>query len=519
MNHRMLADRLRRGAAIAAGRATGQVTRRLGVGGGTTLPGLIAEKIDPTIVADLAAQVRGGAIVITGTNGKTTTSGLVAAALRAGGLEVWRNREGSNLMRGLATTLLNRAHWTGAISSNANTVCVLEVDEAALAPAVRAIQPRVIAITNLFRDQLDRYGEVDTVAQIWRTALATLPDTTTLVLAADDPTVARLGAGFAGRVCYYGLDDLSLALPAGARQDEQGQVIDARACPDCGADYVYSARFYSHVGHYVCPRCHQRRPKPDLHITQVRQDDFDHTTICLTSPEETVELTLGLPGLYNVYNAAAAATVAMALEIPLATARAGIEGFTPAFGRGERIAIGGRTVRILLAKNPTGFNEVFRALARHRTDIRHLLLILNDNTADGRDISWIWDAEFEQLAGLPEYLVVAGTRAADLGVRLKYAGVIPSDGRGEGPAWTVESDIPRALDVALAGVPPGGALYIVPTYTGMLAARGELERRGHVPHYWEESDRGILALKGQGTSRSSRLRSLASRSSLLQKEE
>jgi UDP-N-acetylmuramyl tripeptide synthase len=499
MSNRVLKGRLLRALAIGAGRVSGQIIRRLGVGGGTTLPGLIAEKIDRTIVADLAAQVHGGAVIVTGTNGKTTTSGLIASALYAGGLEVWRNREGSNLMRGLATTLLNRARWTGDIVSSARTVCVFEVDEAAFAPAAREIQPRVIAITNLFRDQLDRYGEVDTVAEIWRTTLATLPTTTTLVLNADDPTVAWLGRGFAGRVLYYGLDDHGLALPSEEHQDRQGQVIDARACPDCGTDYVYSIRFYSHIGHYICPRCLWQRPEPSVHITNVQQEDFDHSTFCLTGPAESTRLTLALPGLYNVYNAAAAATVATALGISLAAARTGIESFTPVFGRGECIAAGDRTVRILLAKNPTGFNEVFRALKRHRADISHLMLVLNDNTADGHDVSWIWDAEFEQLAGLPEFLVISGIRAADLAVRLKYAGVIPSSGqshelmaalppRQNTLTWTVEPDISHALDIALEHTPPGGALYIVPTYTGMLAVRGELERRGYVRHYWEGSD-------------------------------
>jgi len=488
MRHNALADRLLRATAITVGRVSGQVTRKLGAGGGTTLPGLIAQKIDHNIVASLAAQVHGGTIVITGTNGKTTTSGLVAAALRADGWEVWRNREGSNLMRGLATTLLNRAHWTGRITGSASTICVFEVDEAAFAHAAREIQPRVIAITNLFRDQLDRYGEVDTVAAIWRAALTTLPPTTILVLNADDPTVAQLGASFSGRVLYYGLDDRSLALPSDARQDEQGQVIDARRCLQCGTDYVYSVRFYSHVGHYACPHCGQRRPDPFLSMTGVSQDDFDHTTFTLASPNERIVLTLALPGLYNIYNAAAAVTVAAALGIPLASARAGIESFTPAFGRGERITVDERTVRILLAKNPTGFNEVFRALTRHREKAGHLLVILNDNTADGHDVSWIWDAEFEQLKGLPDSLVLSGIRAADLAVRMKYAGVIPTDQRDRGPDWTVEPNIPRALDIALAKVPPGDTLYIVPTYTAMLAVRGELERRGYVSHYWEGSD-------------------------------
>jgi UDP-N-acetylmuramyl tripeptide synthase len=393
---------------------------------------------------------------------------------------------------------------------------VFEVDEAALPQLVREVSPRVIVFTNLFRDQLDRYGEVDSVIARWREAIAQLPASTTLVLNADDPAIANLGRHFSGRVLYFGIDDPALDL-----QQQQGagehQVIDTRTCPLCGNEYTYTLRFYSHMGHYTCPTCDSSRPAVDVSAQRVRSDGFDRHRITVQAGGTEHEIIVPLPGLYNIYNALAAATAALASDIEWAPIASGIEQFKPMFGRGERVQAEGRTLRLLLAKNPTGFNEVLRTLFSE--DIpRHLLFILNDHAADGQDISWIWDVDFERIAGHTSTLFVAGTRALDLGIRLKYAGIaekqiqiVPAAAlRAEQPASTPRRarkkkraavapeesvgpavrpyGLKKALDLAIEQTPAGETLFIVPTYTGLLEVHRELEQRGLTSHYWEGKD-------------------------------
>jgi UDP-N-acetylmuramyl tripeptide synthase len=345
-----------------------------------------------------------------------------------------------------------------------------------------------VVVTNLFRDQLDRYGEVDTVIERWRTAMAGLATGTMLVLNADDPAVASLGEGFAGRVLYYGVRDLQPGAE-GATDRLTVEVIDTRTCPRCQALLVYDRRFYSHVGHWRCPACGHARPAPSVEARAVAAG-LDGSAFTLAMAAGEVAVTLPLPGLYNVYNAVAAVAGASALGASLAAARSALARFAPAFGRGERLEVDGRIVRILLAKNPTGLNEVLRALATAPQGAGgcHLLLALNDQPADGEDVSWIWDANFEAVAALSSTLTVGGTRAYDLALRLKYAGV-PLTGAVEGAArYAIQPDLAAALDAALAQTGAGETLYVIPTYTAMLALRAELERRGHAARYWEVVD-------------------------------
>lgn len=461
--------------AILLGRASGGLARRLGISGGTSLPGLVAQYTDPRLIQRLAAQARHGCVVVTGTNGKTTSSGLVAYTLRAAGLRVWRNREGSNLARGIATTLLRRAGAGGRLEHGGDGVFVLEVDEAAFAQIATDLAPRVVVVTNLFRDQLDRYGEVDSVAERWRESLRRLPASTILALNADDPAVAALADAHAGPALYYGVDEA----PTSGEVELSTQVVDTRTCPRCRHPLDFAPRFYSHIGHWSCPACGFHRPEPQVRATQLLSVGLDRVRFALRTPAGEAEVSVGLPGLYNVYNALAAATAGVAVDAPLDAIVSGLERFTPAFGRAEEIPVAGRKARILLAKNPTGLNEVLRALASDGTGGKRLLMLLNDRAADGEDVSWIWDANFEQLAGNVASVVAGGGRAYDLALRLKYCGAGPS---------AVENDIGAALDAALAQTPAGETLYIIPTYTAMLAVRGELERRGHTARYWEQED-------------------------------
>jgi UDP-N-acetylmuramyl tripeptide synthase len=525
---------LRAGLAVVGGRTVGALSRRLHLGGGTSVVGLVAQRVYPNIVGHLATQLEHGSVVVTGTNGKTTTSGFIAAILSDAGLRVWRNREGSNLMGGIASSLVIRALPNGHLRRDGRAISILEVDEAVLPQAMRSVSARVLTFTNLFRDQLDRYGEVDSVAARWQQTLSTLSTDTILVLNADDPTTAYLGELYAGRVVYFGIDDPTLDLTLQQKTGERHQVIDTRTCPRCGGEYNYELRFFSHMGHYHCTGCRWHRPQPDVRAVTVRSDDFDRTRIEIASSVKAVttkqqqEIVIPLPGIYNVYNALAATAVAQALEIAWEPIVTGIEQFKPIFGRGERLQIEGRTVRLLLAKNPTGFNEVLRTLFSEGTR-RHVLFVLNDNVADGRDVSWIWDVDFERAVHQTMTLVVAGSRALDLALRLKYAGIAQDDmtivpgaplrakkrdiaranrnkrqrknrsarvaevegaeaAEAPAPASIQGYGIAEALDMAVRQTPAGETLYIVPTYTGLLEVQRELERRGLTPHYWEGRD-------------------------------
>ncbi len=506
----------RAGLAVALGRTAGAISRRVHLGGGTSIVGVVAQRVYPPIVEHLARQLEYGSVVITGTNGKTTTSSFITAILRDAGIRVWQNREGSNLMRGVASSLVIRALPSGRLRRSGKAVAVLEIDEAALPQVVRAIPPRVAVFTNLFRDQLDRYGEVDSVITYWKQAIAMLSSETTLVLNADDPSVAYLGTSFAGRVLYYGIEEL--ALESIQQQDTtiQHQVVDAHTCPRCGNEFTYSVRFYSHMGHYFCPHCGYTRPQVDVRATHVQSDTFDRLRVQMNDITTNQQVVVPLPGIYNVYNALAAATTALAVNIAWEPIVSGIEQSKPVFGRGERIQAEGRTIRLLLAKNPTSFNEVLRTLFSDSVP-RHILFVLNNNIADGRDISWIWDVDFERCVGQVRTLVVAGDRALDLALRLKYAGIAEDEmiivppaplrltqkaetrrqaQQRRGRSSTQNNEVlesstrplfglKQAIRVALNEVPPGETLFIVPTYTGLLEVHQELEQRGLTPRYWE----------------------------------
>jgi len=511
---------LRAGLAVVVGRAAGAISRRLHLGGGTSIVGIVAQRIYPEIIEHLATQLEYGSVIITGTNGKTTTSGFIAAILRDSGLRVWHNREGSNLMRGVASLFVIRAKPNGHLRRSGRAISILEIDEATIPQIVKVIEPRVAVFTNLFRDQLDRYGEVDSIISHWRQAISQMPASTILVLNADDPSIAHLGTGFSGKVLYYGIDDPSLDLQRQHGDSEQHQVSDTRTCSNCGRENMYDLRFYSHIGHYHCTNCGLQRPQPDIRAIQVQLDSFDRHRITIEHIGQQHEIIVPLPGLYNVYNALAAITAAKAVNTDWQPIITGIERSKPAFGRGELIQAEDRTIRLLLAKNPTGFNEVLRTLFSEGI-ARHILFILNDNIADGQDVSWIWDVDFERAAGHTQTLIVSGTRALDLAIRLKYAGIpqkemtiilhTPLKGergihqtrqqRGANKKQKERQALPdseqinsqiansyglkSALDTALQQTPVGETLFIVPTYTGLLAVHRELEQRGLTPHFWE----------------------------------
>jgi UDP-N-acetylmuramyl tripeptide synthase len=489
---------LRLVAAIGAGKAAGLASRVLRAGGGTTLPGLVARRIAPDTLSLLSAKLPGGVIVIGGTNGKTTTTRMLAALLGASGRRLLHNRAGANLVTGLTTTAQAGSTLAGGIRADTG---LFETDEAALPQALAETRPRLVVLHNLFRDQLDRYGEVDTIASKWRAALAQLPASSTVLLNADDPAVAALGEGLAAQVRYYGLEDTRHA-GGGATH-----FADSQVCRRCGTPYTYSALFYAHIGHYACPNCGQRRPAPDFRLERLDLDGTAASRLFIAFPAGApegqaaaagyLEVRLPLPGLYNALNALAATAAALLLGVAPAQIRDTLETFSAAFGRIERIDAGGRPVLMALIKNPVGASETVRMLVGGQemgdrewqmppsptpyppSPELHLLIAINDKFADGTDVSWLWDADFERLAGHVAGAVVSGTRAADMAVRLKYAGADPA-------LLTSEPDLARALDLALERLPAGATLYALPTYTAMLELRAELARRGWVRPFWED---------------------------------
>ena len=459
---------------LTTARALGAAARRTGRGGGTALPGLLIERAAPDLISQLARQLDAGAVLVSGTNGKTTTARLIARVLEHAGYHVTHNRAGSNLVRGIAAALAQGEQAPAA----GPRIGLFEVDEATLPEAIRLLQPRAIVLLNLFRDQLDRYGEIDTIAHAWSEALAGLPPDTRLVLNADDPLVAALGRDLPAPARYFGVEDTSHAQP------EREAAADFVECLDCTSPFDYTASFYGHLGHYRCPACGWTRPTPELAATAVETPGLSGITANLESDREQVSVTLALPGLYNVYNLLAAAATARALDIPLVQAAEALTGFRAVFGRGERLTADGQSAVMLLTKNPVGANQVLRVIAAEPGP-KALLLALNDYTADGEDVSWIWDVDYDLLRGQARWVVAAGRRATDLALRLKHAGWFEPPNAAL--PLTVLPGLEHAVRTAFYRLAPGQTLYILPTYTAMLELRAVLARMGITRPFWEDA--------------------------------
>ena len=453
--------------ALWAGKLTASLSRGLRRGGGTTLPGDVSRWVDPKILTKLSRALTDGTIVVTGTNGKTTTAALLRHILEAQGHPAVANQAGANLIFGVTAAVVNQTSWGGTVPA---TVGLFEIDEASLPRLVEEVAPGTIVVTNLFRDQLDRYGELETTAAHIRRALVRGPEGMTAVLNADDPMVAALGDDLP-RVIYAGLDDASLLRP------ELSHGADAKFCPRCGSAFVFEGVYFGHVGHYRCPRGDFARPSPDVRATSVSIDGMERMRLRVTDGSQEASVEVPLSGLYNAYNIVMALAAAKAAGVPLAKGAAALRDFTPAFGRMERTVIEGRSAVLLLAKNPTGFNEVLRTAIQFG-QAKSFLIALNDRIADGRDVSWIWDVDFEQLKDVARHIVVSGDRALDLRVRLKYA-QIPAD------RIEVVSDWHDALQRAARATPEGEMLFVLPTYTAMLELRAVLTREGALQPYWQ----------------------------------
>ena len=438
-------DRLRLGVSVGASKTVTSMVRLLRLGAASVLPGEIARRLQPKVLPLLFEQVRRGVILIVGTNGKTTTSLLLSTILQRQGWRVTHNATGANLINGLVTALLENTNLIGQLDAD---YAILEVDENILPLVLRSCQPQFILGLNLFRDQLDRYGEVDTISQRWKSAIAPLPPETVVILNADDPTLSHLGQQLPQKVLFFGLSEPEQYL------DEIPHAVDSIYCPSCGHSLDYKGVYLSHLGDYQCPQCGFRKSQPAI-------DSREWPQILI--------------GLYNKYNTLAAGLVASEMGIDTAAIYDTVKNFRAAFGRAEELEVDGKHVRILLSKNPVGMNETIRAV----NDIQKAggastkLLVLNDRTPDGTDVSWIWDVDTEKLVASGGTIVVSGDRVYDMALRLRYSQT-ESD---KGFKLIVKEDLQDAIATALEHTPANETLHILPTYSAMLEVRGLLTGR------------------------------------------
>jgi UDP-N-acetylmuramyl tripeptide synthase len=447
---------------IAAARAVGGLSRMVGAGGGTTVPGKVLSTLDPELLDRLAKRLPLGSALVSATNGKTTTAAMTARIL-APRARLAHNASGANLRSGVTSALL---------AAKDAELGLFEVDEAALPEIARRVRPRAVCLGNLFRDQLDRYGELEHVAERWHEVVRGLGPEAVLVLNGDDPQVGDLARERPGSI-VFGLDDPRHAVP------ELLHAADSKWCLRCGRPYAYAAVYVGHLGDYRCPACGHARPPLDVVGRDLELRGLDGVDFTLDARGETRRVTLSVPGLYNVYNALAAAALSLALDASLDDVASGLAGFGAAFGRFERIVVGDKTVLVLLVKNPAGANEVVRTLVSGGAP-KLAVLALNDAIADGRDVSWIWDVDWEPLLAGLERVVVTGVRAAEMALRCKYGGFAAE-------AIEVVPELERALDRGLELTPGGGELVVLPTYTAMLALREIVADRGFVRPYWERA--------------------------------
>lgn len=443
-------ERVRLSVSIGASKVVTFLVRLLHFGAASVLPGKIARRLQPQILPLLFGQIRQGIILVVGTNGKTTTALLLRTILERQGWQVAHNASGANMMNGLVTTLLENTNLLGKLNAD---YAILEVDENVLPRILRYCHPQYIIGLNLFRDQLDRYGEVDTISHKWKKAIYNLPTKTVVILNGDDPTLSYLGQQLPQKVLFFGLSEPDTYL------DEVPHAVDSMYCPHCGHQLNYKGVYLSHLGDYHCSNCNFGK-------SQLAVDSRKWQQILI--------------GVYNKYNTLAAGLVALQLGINRTLIDNTIKNFQAPFGRAEKLKIGGKHVQILLSKNPVGMNENIRVVTQLQSAgrISTKLLVLNDRSPDGTDISWIWDVDIEKLVALGGTIVVSGDRVYDLALRILYSRTTNSPTNSKNALQLiVKEDLMQAIAIALEHTPIGETLHILPTYSAMLEVRGLLTGR------------------------------------------
>src|SRR5437762_6591502 len=464
-------ERARLSLAISAGKLAGASGRLLRIGGGTSLPGLVARRIDPDVLKSVVGASKARKIVITGSNGKTTTARMTAAMAASNGKSVSHNRAGSNMLQGVTSVAVNFADIFGRLHSD---VLLFEIDEGTMPLVMPEIAPDVVVITNIFRDQLDRYGELYSVARALDKMLESLPETSTILLNGNDPQVANFGQNAKAKRLFFALETTEVGTPV------PEQSADIIRCIHCQEDLHYEVAYMSHLGLYRCPNCGYTLPTLDFAATSVQlsPDGEGPSHVKVRTPEGEIELNIPLPGVHNVYNAVAALGATMAAGFDMSKAPAAIASIRPAFGRLENIQAGGQTIYLAFVNNPTSFNLMLRLIAQHSAE-KHALIVASNTVVDGEDFAWLWDVDIENIAPDIRDVVCSGGKAEEIAMRLKYA-EIPTD------KISIIHEREAALDAALKNAGPGGTLYIMASYTPTHELRRIMQKRGWVKHFWEE---------------------------------
>jgi UDP-N-acetylmuramyl tripeptide synthase len=429
--------------------------------GGTALPGKLALRVCPDMLRMLSRRVK--TVLITGTNGKTTTSRMTEQMIRDAGYSYFANRSGSNLERGIAAEFAANATLSG---KPRREYAVIECDEATFRKVAGCVDPKVIIVTNVFRDQLDRYGEVTHTLESIREGITGAPGAV-LCLNADCSLTASLAENVPNELRFFGVDVPMDGIPA---------VSDAPRCIRCGARYEYGFRTFAHLGAFRCPECGYARREPAVSVTAVSSLAPGGSEVTLRVDGTAYPVYVGLPAAYNLYNAAAAMAAATAIGVPAPDAAASLGAIKSGFGRMESFDLGGARITMILIKNPAGCDRALDYLTS-LPDGFLAAFCLNDNLADGTDVSWIWDAGFERLfaRGTAPWLAVSGTRAEDMRLRLKYAGA------DENMVRLIRSDDELIRAAAESRMP----VYIMPTYTAMLPLRHKLSKLCGGREFWE----------------------------------
>lgn len=448
------------------GHGVGALSRRLGRGGGTAISGVVAERIEPALRRRAFADRGLAVLAVSGSNGKTTTAGLAAGALRAAGRRVARNAAGSNMTQGISALALDTVDILGRTTAD---VVVAEVDEGALLAIVDELRPRVMVVTNVVRDQLDRFGELYATAGALERAAERQPADGTLVLCADDPLVAQLAPAHPDR--------RFVGLALAESHDRITSAADSIRCPVCRAPLAYRAVYLGHLGDWRCTACGLERPPLDVAVTalEMERDAIVVTIRHADRGEWTARI--GQLGLHVAYDAALALAAVAALGVDPAVAMTAFEGVAPAWGRLERFQALGRTVLFAFAKNPMSYRTVVGVVEAEPPGL-HLLVAHSSSVVDGADFGWLWDVEYERLAPHMARTTVAGDKAGEIANRLAYAD-------WDMDTVTVSPEVVPAFDAALAATPEGGTLVVISGYSPLRALVEHAQGRGWTRHFWE----------------------------------
>jgi len=418
---------------ILVGKFISKFNKIFNLGNGSTWPGHIALKLNKNFIKQTIGS-KTKVVLVAGTNGKTTTSALVSHILKENGFSIIQNKSGANLLNGTASAIIQGIKPFSLKTDQ--DYLILEVDENNLPLLINQANPSYIIALDLFRDQLDRYGEIDSIIKKWKDAFGKLSGNTTLILNADDPQVSYLGKNLKSRILYFGLNE--------NEQEIIEHGADSIFCPKCQHLLDYKSITFSHLGNWFCANCSEKRPDLDISNFEIYP----------------------IPGTYNKYNTLAAILLATDQKLPKKLITETLKSFKPAFGRQEEFNVDGKKVKIFLSKNPTSFNESLSTISDLKAD--NILIILNDMIPDGLDISWIWDTNQEEVLSNITNIVVSGDRCFDMGLRLSY---ISSEFKISNLKFRIESDLKDAISLALEKTVQNQTLYILPTYSAMLETR------------------------------------------------